>query len=72
MQYFIKKFQEITQSFVRIIQKKLIAIFLTIIYIGGFGITLVFMIGFKRNDNDTFWNKAVGYKADVYNSMRQS
>lgn len=79
MRNFIRKIQRIIRAFIKIIQKTLIAISLVIVYIVGFGITLVFVVVFNRrllrreySTENTFWNKAVGYEVDIDESMRQS
>lgn len=71
--------KKIIRNFVRIIQKVLIVLLLTLIYFLGFGITVIFMMVFKhkiltgsRKDDITFWVEANGYEADMEDSLRQS
>ena len=71
--------KKIIQNLIRIIQRILIFVSLTVIYFFGFGITLLFMMifnrkvltGYSKNDN-TFWIEAKGYEADIEESLRQS
>jgi len=77
MKKFFIRIQEILQPVIRIIQKILLAIFLTILYFFGFGLTLFFMVFFKRNilwgkpdSSGTFWNKTEDYDANLDNSAR--
>ena len=60
-------------------QKIFITIVLFIIYIFGFGITLILVILFNRRllggtieDKDTFWRNAEGYEPDLNDSLQQS
>ena len=71
--------KKIMQNLIRIIQRILITVSLTIIYFFGFGITLFFMMIFNRKvlrgyseDDHTFWIEAKGYEADIDDTMRQS
>jgi hypothetical protein len=72
-------FKKVIQNFIRIIQRILIFISLTVIYFLGFGITLFFMLifkhkiltGYSKSDN-TFWIEAKGYEADIEDSIHQS
>jgi len=64
---------------IRIIQKAVIAVSLCLIYIIGFGITLVIICIFNRKmlwprekDEDTFWQEARGYTADRGQCLRGS
>lgn len=71
--------KKIIQNFIRIIQKILITISLIIVYIVGFGVTLIFAMVFNRRllgeeckEKSTFWIKAKWYGADINDSVRQS
>ena len=64
---------------IRSIQKILMSILLTILYIFGFGITLMFLLIFNRKflrrkslKEDTWWENAVGYGMDPQSIVRQS
>jgi len=66
------KVKEITGNFIRVIQKILIVILLTILYFIGFGITVLVMLVFDRRAifggkkmPDTCWDKAEGYALDL-------
>jgi len=77
MKIFFRRIQKIIQFIIRIIQKILLAVFLIILYFIGFGLTLFFMLFFKRNifcrepdSSNTFWSEAEDYDANLDNSMR--
>ncbi|MDD5691491.1 MAG: hypothetical protein PHC37_07370 [Candidatus Omnitrophica bacterium] len=81
MYYLLRKIREITKFFVRVIQRILLMIFLTILYFLGFGFTLFLLLFFNRkvlninkkcNLDPTFWDIAEGYEADINDSIRQS
>lgn len=69
----------IIQIFIRLIQKTIVTISLFLIYIFGFGVTVIFIMLFSRDilvsrydKKDTFWSKAEDYEADIEGSFRQS
>lgn len=71
--------KRLLQKFVRIIQKILITLSLTVVYFLGLGITLIFIALFNRKiitspskDDNTFWVGAEGYQPDIEDSFRQS
>ena len=77
MKNFFRRIQEIIQPVIRIIQKILLAVFLILLYFIGLGLTLFFMLFFKRNilwgkpdSSNTFWSEAEDYDANLDNSMR--
>jgi len=66
-------------NFIRLIQKVIVTIFLFLIYVFGFGVTVIFMMLFNRDiliirsdKKDTFWGKAKDYETDIESSFRQS
>jgi cytochrome c biogenesis protein CcdA len=74
-----KIFKSITRYAVKVIQKIIITILLTILYIFGFGITLVLLLIFNRKflrsksfKDSTWWENANGYDMDAENIVRQS
>lgn len=79
MPNFIKKIKEKIRLLIRTIQKISTVICLIVVYIVGFGMTLVIAMIFNRRllrrkkaTESSFWNKAEGYEFDVNESMRQS
>ena len=75
----LQKAKKILFNIIKVVQKILITIFLTVLYIVGFGMTLVFIMIFKRSylrakrrDDETFWISASGYEPDMDDCMRQS
>ncbi len=69
----------VTQIIIIFVQKILITIFLFLLYFLFFGITLIFILIFKKNmlkqnyeSEYTFWNKAKDYNANIKNSIHQS
>ena len=71
--------KRIISGLVKVIQKIIIFISLTLIYFIGLGITWLFVATFKRKvlrpyaeDDLTFWVKAGGYGEDIDASLRQS
>jgi len=71
--------KRLVQNLIKIIQKILIVILLTIVYFLGFGFTLIFLMFFNRKiltgpgkDSNTFWIKAEGYRVNAQDSVRQS
>lgn len=71
--------RKIIQNFIKTVQKILITAALFILYIVGFGITLIFVIifnrkllGGKEREKDTFWKDAKGYETDINEHMRES
>ncbi|MFH1397725.1 MAG: hypothetical protein ABIH27_04160 [Candidatus Omnitrophota bacterium] len=71
--------KRLLQKFIRIIQKILITVSLTVVYFLGMGITLIFIALFNRKiitkpskDDHTFWVGAEGYQPDIEDSFRQS
>jgi cytochrome c biogenesis protein CcdA len=79
IKYILKTFKIITQYIVRVIQKILINILLSILYIFGFGITLLLLLIFNRKflkrktfNDISWWENASGYDMDVENIIRQS
>jgi hypothetical protein len=72
-------FKKTIFNFIRIIQKILIVLALTVVYFLGLGITLVFLIVFKRNlltnasrAHKSFWVNSEGCEPDLANNLRQS
>lgn len=66
-------------AIVRLIQKLLVTIFLFLIYVFGFGLTAIFTLVFNRHllrkgskNEDTFWNQAKDYEANIEDNLRQS
>lgn len=75
----LKHIKKISQVIIRVAQKILVTIFLTILYIIGFGATFIFICIFKRNflfrnckNDSTFWREATGYEPDPDGSLRQA
>lgn len=71
--------KRLLHNFIRIIQKILITISLTLVYFLGLGITLIFIAIFNRKiitspskDDYTSWVGAEGYQPDIEDSFRQS
>jgi hypothetical protein len=69
----------IIQIFIRLIQKTIVTISLFLIYIFGFGVTVIFIMLFSRDiliirsdKKDTFWAQAEDYETDIEGSLRQS
>jgi|AntAceMinimDraft_17_1070374.scaffolds.fasta_scaffold01196_1 hypothetical protein len=69
----------VIQNIIKFVQKILITIFLFLLYFIFFGITLIFILIFKKNmlkqnyeSEYTFWNKAKDYNADIKESIHQS
>ncbi len=69
----------IIQIFIRLIQKTIVTISLFLIYVFGFGVTVIFIMLFSRDilvrrydKKDTFWSKAEDYETDIEGSFRQS
>ena len=72
-------FKKILATIVKMIQRILITVFLIILYFFGFGITLFFLVLFKRKliyssikNIDSSWLKAEGYDQGLEESLRQS
>lgn len=61
-----------------IVQKIIITLSLIIIYFVGFGITLIFILVFRRKmltgefGKNTIWIEAEGYESDINGAIRQS
>lgn len=75
----LKFIQETIKTIIRLVQKILMAVFLFILYILGFGITFIFLFIFKRDilfknhkKESTSWIKAAGYEPDAEGSLRQA
>jgi len=75
----LAKIKIIIRIFVTLIQKTVVTISLLIIYVFGFGVTVIFMMLFNRDiliirsgKKETFWGKAEGYEADIESNFRQS
>jgi len=68
------KFKNFIRSYVSIVQKLLIAVFLTLVYVFGIGLTHVFysVIYKKRASRKSFWVNAEGYHRDFNESLRES
>ena len=73
---FIKK---TIKTIIRVAQNILMTVFLSILYILGFGVTFIFLFIFKRGilfkkhkKESTFWIKAAGYEPDADGSLRQA
>jgi len=71
--------KRLLQKFIRIVQKILITLSLTVVYFLGLGITLIFIALFNRKtitgfrkEDFTFWVEAEGYQPDIEDSFRQS
>jgi cytochrome c biogenesis protein CcdA len=71
--------KKLLQKFIRIIQKILITVSLTVVYFIGLGVTLIFVALFNRKiltncskEDYTFWVTASGYQPDIEDSLRQS
>ncbi len=71
--------KRLLQKFIRVIQKILITLSLTVVYFLGIGITLIFIAFFNRKiitspskDDYTFWVGAEGYQPDIEDSFHQS
>lgn len=71
--------RKIIQRYIMLLQKVFITITLFFLYIIGFGFTLFFVSIFSRRllgktftEENTFWNEAKEYEADINSSMRQS
>lgn len=71
--------RKIIQKYIRIIQKIFITIALFILYIVGFGITLILvtifnrrLLGVGKKEKATFWINAEGYDVDINECMRES
>jgi cytochrome c biogenesis protein CcdA len=79
MRSLLGKIKAILQFLVKAIQGLLLVVFLTILYFFGFGVTVLFMLFFKRralneryNLRASFWDRAEGYEADINSSISQS
>jgi cytochrome c biogenesis protein CcdA len=71
--------KRLVQKLIRIVQKILITVSLTVVYFLGLGITLIFIVFFNRRiltgnnkDDSSFWVPASGYQPDIEDSFRQS
>jgi hypothetical protein len=71
--------RERIQASIATFRKAFIAVFLFILYIFGFGITLVFvtifnrrLLGIPKKGEKTFWREARGYSADINECLRES
>jgi hypothetical protein len=71
--------KKLFQSFVRLNQRILVVVFLTVIYFLGLGITRIFIILFKRKaiagpdkNKCSFWVAGQGYMPDSEDSRHQS
>lgn len=72
-------FKEITGKLFRSVQKILITVSLTLVYIFGLGLTLVLALLFNRKiifsgrkAKNSSWRKAQGYQPDLKDCFRQS
>jgi len=72
------KITEYIKILIRKIQNILVIIGLFLIYLLGFGITLLSVIIFNRkllritkSKNMTFWKQAQGYEADIIKCLKQ-
>ncbi len=70
--------KKIIQKYIRIVQKIFITIALFILYIAGFGITLILVVifnrgllGIEKKGKNTFWKDAEGYEADLNECMKE-
>lgn len=66
-------------NFVRLVQKILVTVFLFLIYVFGFGMTVIFLLFFNQRilgkiskDQDTFWGEVQGYEINMEDSFKQS
>jgi hypothetical protein len=71
--------KRLLQKFIRIIQRILITLSLTVVYFLGLGITWILAAVFNRKiisgpdkGKDTFWVAAEGYQPDIEDTFRQS
>jgi len=71
--------KSIIQRLIAIVQKIFIMVSLFILYICGFGITLIFVMLFNRRlirrqklNKDSFWIDAQGYGNGLNESLRES
>ena len=62
-----KMIKKIIQKYIKIIQKMFITVALFILYIVGFGITLIFtiifnrkLLGIEKREKNSFWSAAKG------------
>ncbi len=72
-------FAELVRKTYTVVQKILVTVFLFVVYIVMFGLTVVFLLIFNRavlfpgiRKKKTFWEKAEDYDADIDTGMRQS
>jgi len=75
----LKHIKKIAQVIIVAVQKIVITLLLIILYIVGFGATLVFIYIFKRRllfrnckNDSSFWNESAGYDSDMDSSLRQA
>ncbi len=75
----MSKIKKIIQSYIQTVQKVLIPVLLTVVYILGIGASTIFLfvcgrrfLRKKHKKNNTSWVKAKGYGVDTINSLRQS
>jgi hypothetical protein len=75
----LKHIQKITQHVIRVVQRVLIAVFLVILYVIGFGLTSLFFRIFKRDFlskkceiTNACWRDALGYEVNEEDNLRQS
>jgi len=70
--------KKIIQKFIMVVQKIIITSSLIVIYFAGFGITLIFVLLFKRKvitgepRNGSVWIEAEGYEPDINDAVFQS
>lgn len=75
----IARIKTVVKNFITSIQKLIVVVSLFLIYIFGFGLTVIFMLIAKRGflkdgpaQKDTFWKEADGYDAGIDEAFRQS
>ena len=77
--YMLARIKIIIRTFVTVIQKTVVTISLFLIYVFGFGLTIISILLFnrdilitRRDKKDGFWVGAKDYEADMERSLRQS
>lgn len=69
----IDKIKQITTVLIRVAQKTVLTVSLTLLYFLGLGLTRMLLpLFYKKRDTNLFWHKAQGYETTLENSARQS
>lgn len=74
----MRVFKRFVQAYVRFVQKVLITLLLTLLYVFGFGSTYLFAAVFRRKllrgspTGQSVWQSAEGYECDLERCSEQS